>query len=319
MKKNTLYFLSFIAMTFSSTLFVFPQQSENTSKPVVLAMIKSVEVPDGMEFAGEKVDLTRYDNHERFDKEINIFSYMHASTMILFKRANRYFPIIEPILKANNIPDDFKYLAVIESNLNPRAISQAKAAGMWQLMSGTATDKNLEVTDEVDERYSVEKATEVACRYLKSAYNKYGNWIDAAVSYNAGMGRISNELANQQGNSAMDLWLNEESSRYFFRMAAIKLIFETPMKYGFVITPEVLYKPMEFKNVEVTSTISDLVQFAKNQGISFADLKEFNPWLRDRQLTVANGKTYTIQIPTPESLTYKDHKVKVHNRKWLSE
>lgn len=321
MRKNIPYIVSIFALTASLILFISSQSTENASKsrPEVLAMIKSIEVPDEATFAGEKIDLTRYDIHERFDKEINIFCYMHASSMLLFKQANRYFPIIEPILKANNIPDDFKYLAAIESSLNPRAVSPAKAAGMWQLMTATASEKGLEVSDEVDERFSVEKSTEAACKYLQSAYKKYGSWIDAAISYNAGMGRISREMNSQQGSSAVDLWLNDESSRYFFRMLAVKLVFENPFKFGFVITPETLYKPFEVKNVQVTNSIGDLAQFAKDQGISFADLKELNPWLRSRQLTVAAGRSYTIQIPTPESLTYKDHQVKVHDERWLAE
>jgi membrane-bound lytic murein transglycosylase D len=321
MKKNAPYILSFLALTISLILFLSSQSSDKISRsePQVLAMIKSVDIPDEIEFAGEKMDVTRYDIHERFDREMNIFCYMHASTMLLFKRANRYFPIIEPILKANDIPDDFKYLAAIESSLNPRAISSAKAIGLWQLMPGTASEKNLEITDEVDERYSVEKSTEAACKYLRNAYRKYGSWIDAAVSYNAGMGRISNELSNQQSSSVVDLWLNEESSRYFFRMAAIKLIFEAPLKYGFVITPETLYKQIDFKDVAVSSSVADLAQFAKDQGVSYADLKEFNSWLRDRKLTVKPGKSYTIKIPTPESLSYKDHKIKVYNEKWLAQ
>lgn len=321
MKKNAHYVLSLLALTISVILFISSQSSEKASRsePQVLAMVKSVEIPDEIEFAGEKMDVTRYDIHERFDREMNVFCYMHASTMLLFKRANRYFPIIEPILKANDIPDDFKYLAAIESSLNPRAMSPAKAVGLWQLMQGTASEKNLEITEEVDERYSVEKSTEAACRYLRSAYRKYGNWIDAAVSYNAGMGRISSELSNQQSSSVVDLWLNEESSRYFFRMAALKLIFEAPLKYGFVITPETLYKQIEFKDVPVTSSVTDLAQFAKDQGVSYADLKEFNSWLRDRKLTIKSGKSYTIKIPTPESLSYKDHKIKVYNEKWLAQ
>ncbi|MBP1617886.1 MAG: hypothetical protein H6Q14_1713 [Bacteroidetes bacterium] len=321
MKKNALYILSFLALTVSFILFLSSQNSEKVSRsePQVLAMVKSVDIPDEIEFAGEKMDVTRYDIHERFDREMNIFCYMHASTMLLFKRANRYFPMIEPILKANDIPDDFKYLAAIESSLNPRAISSAKAIGLWQLMPGTASEKSLEITDEVDERYSVEKSTEAACKYLRNAHRKYGSWIDAAVSYNAGMGRISNELSNQQSSSVVDLWLNEESSRYFFRMAAIKLIFEAPLKYGFVITPETLYKQIDFKDVVVTNTVTDLAQFAKDQGVSYADLKEFNSWLRDRKLTVKQGKSYTVKIPTPESLSYKDHKIRVYNEKWLAQ
>ena len=140
-----------------------------------------------------------------------------------------------------------------------------------------------------------------------------------AISYNAGMGRISKELSDQQSESALDLWLTEETSRYFFRILAAKLVFESPFKYGFVITPETLYKQIDFKDVAVTSNIDDLAQFAKDQGISYADLKEFNSWLRDKKLTVAQGKSYTIKIPTPESLSYKDHKVKVYDKRWLAE
>ncbi|MFT4073315.1 MAG: lytic transglycosylase domain-containing protein [Dysgonamonadaceae bacterium] len=321
MKKNIHYILSGICLIISVTLFIASKDAEKVEKetPEVLAMIKSVSVPNETTFAGEKVDLTRYDNHERFDREINTFAYMHASTMLLFKRANRFFPIIVPILKANNIPEDFKYLAVIESSLNPRAVSPSRAAGLWQLMSSTGSERNLEISNEVDERYSVEKSTEAACRYLQHAYRKYGSWVSAAVSYNAGMGRISNELDNQQGESAVDLWLVDESSRYFFRMAAIKLIFESPFKYGFVITPSTLYKPIDFKDVEVNSSISDLSQFAKSQGISFADLKEFNSWLRDRKLTVSGNKTYTIKIPKPECLSYKEPNEKVYDDRWLAQ
>ncbi|OJU52970.1 MAG: lytic transglycosylase [Bacteroidales bacterium 45-6] len=320
MKKYVPYILPFLALTVSLILFLSSQSSEKSSQsaPQVLAMVKSVEIPDEIEFAGEKMDVTRYDLHERFDREMNVFCYMHASTMLLFKRANRYFPIIEPILKANDIPEDFKYLAAIESNLSPRAMSPAKAVGIWQLMPETASERSLEITDEVDERYSIEKSTEAACKYFRNAYRKYGSWVNVAVSYNAGMGRVSSELSNQQSRSVVDLWLNEESSRYFFRIAAAKLIFESPLKYGFVITPETLYKQIEFKDVTVASTVDDLAQFAKEQGISYADLKEFNSWLRDRKLTVKPGKSYTLKIPAPESLTYKDHKIKVYDEKWLA-
>jgi hypothetical protein len=323
MKKYIPYIISLAAIVASFISFLSLQDSEKAASqtPYVLAMIKSVEIPDQIEFAGEKIDLARYDNRERFDREINTFAYLHASTMLLFKKANRYFPIIEPILKDNGVPDDFKYLAVIESNLNPRAISPAKAAGLWQLMPATASERKLEVSTEVDERYSIEKSTQAACKYLLSAYRKYGSWVSTAVAYNAGMGRISNELDSQQGETATDLWLAEESSRYFFRMAAIKLIFESPFKYGFVITPSTLYKPIEFKDVQITSSIPDLAKFAKDQGISYADLKEFNSWLRDRKLTIpiAENKSYTIKIPTPESMTYKGQKVKVHDKRWLAE
>jgi hypothetical protein len=240
---------------------------------------------------------------------------------LLIKKANRYFPIIEPILKENGIPDDFKYLAVIESSLNHRAVSSAGAVGLWQFMPKTAPSYGLEVSSEVDERYSIEKSTVAACKYFKQAYNKYGSWSSVALSYNAGQGRISGELEKQQAEDGLDLWLVDETTRYYFRMLAIKQIFENPQKYGFVLTDKDLYKPIEFKKVEVTQSVADLTAFAKDNGISYAQLKDFNTWLRDRKLTISakSQNSYTILIPTQESLYYKKgEKIKVHNRAWLS-
>jgi len=202
--------------------------------------------------------LTRYNMHEGFDRELTSFIYFHATTMLQFKRANRYFSIIEPILKANGVPDDFKYLAVVESNMDPRAVSYTNAVGIWQLMPATAKQYGLTVGDEVDERYNLEKATETACKYFKSAYKKYGSWPAVAASYNAGMGRISGELTKQNAESTFNLWLVEETSRYVYRILAIKQIFENPYKYGFVFKAENLYKPIACKEVEVSGNIDDL-------------------------------------------------------------
>ncbi len=290
--------------------------------PLVSSMTRSVAVPDHVTFAGEKIELNRYDLHERYDREINSFTYFHSTTLLLIKRANRYFPIIEPILKANGIPDDFKYLAVIESNLNTRAYSPAKAAGLWQFLGSTAKMYGLEVESEVDERYSVEKSTEAACKYLNAAYRKYGNWANTALSYNAGMGRISGEIDKQLVEDGLDLWVVEETSRYYFRMLAIKNIFENPHKYGFILSQNQLYKPIEFTNVEVRESIPDLAAFAKKYDITYAQLKDFNSWLRDRKLTISakTPKTYTIQVPKKESLYYKKgEKIKVHDRRWITE
>lgn len=290
--------------------------------PYVASMTLSLHVPDEVHFAGENIKLDRYDLYERYDREINTFTYLHASTLLLIKKANRYFPIIEPILKENGVPDDFKYLAVIESSLNPRAYSPSKAAGLWQFMTGTAKGYGLEMTTEVDERYSIEKSTEAACKYLKSAYKKYGNWANTAMSYNAGMGRISGEIDKQLVEDGLDLWVVEETSRYYFRMLAIKNVFENPYRYGFVITPDQLYKPIEFTEIKVSESISDLAEFAKNNGATYAQLKDFNPWLRDRKLTI-NAKSpteYTILIPQKESLYYRNgEKIKVHDKRWVTE
>ena len=197
--------------------------------------VTSPTVPAQVTFDGETIDLRRYDRRERMDREILAFTYMHSTTMLLIKRANRYFPIIEPILKANGIPDDFKYLMVIESNLNSIARSPAGAAGLWQFMPTTGREFGLEVNENVDERYHIEKATVAACKYFKQAYAKYGDWIAVSAAYNAGQARISSQLEKQLASHAMDLWLVEETSRYMFRLLAAKEIFSNPQRYGFLL------------------------------------------------------------------------------------
>ena len=284
-----------------------------------MSMTASIEIPEKMVFAGENYTFDRYDMHERLDRELNSFTYFHSTTLLLFKRANRIFPIIEPILKQYGIPDDIKYLAVIESSLDPRAVSPARAAGLWQFMPATATQFGLEVSDEVDERYHIEKSTIAACRYLKDAYNKYGSWSAAALSYNGGQGRITRELQNQQSNEALDLWLVDETTRYFYRMLAIKLVFENPPQYGFIIRPHHLYKPITFKDVTVSSSIPDLVTFAKQNGLTYAQLKDFNSWLRSTKLTVKPSKSYTLNLPTRESLYYnKNDRLNIHDKRWVT-
>lgn len=280
------------------------------------AVTLNPEIPASAFFCGNEIDLTRYNMREGLDRELSSFTYFHSTTMQLIKRANRYFPIIEPILKANGIPDDFKYLAVIESHLDPQATSPARAVGMWQLMEGTAKDEGLVILPTVDERRHVKKSTEAACRYLKKAYDKYGNWADVASSYNAGMARISGELQKQNSESSFDLWLVEETSRYIYRIMAIKLIFENPSKYGFVLKAEDLYKPIRVKQVKVTADIQDLSAFAQEQGITYADLKRFNLWLRDRKLATG-GKTYFIDIPEKEDMFYKGPNTVVHDPRWV--
>lgn len=325
MKKSTLI-ISFSILTIAlATLFLLLTSGNHTTKteserPLVLSMTASVAIPEQMTFAGEEVTFERYDKRERMDRELNSFTYFHSTTLLLFKRANRYFPIIEPILKQQGIPDDMKYLAVIESSLDPRAVSPARAAGMWQFMPATAKEYGMSITADVDERYHVEKSTLAACRYMKEAYRKYGSWSAVALSYNGGQARITNALKNQGVDESLDLWLVEETYRYYFRMLAIKQIFDQPQQYGFVIQPEHLYKPMTFKEVNVTTSIPDLVAFAKQQGVTYAQLKDFNAWLRDTKLSNASGKSYTILIPTQEDLYYrKGDTLKVHNRAWVAE
>ncbi len=305
MKRDIIYIIS--AIVAISMITIMSLSNNDTEKvdqqrPQVLSMTASVDIPDEMTFAGEKIVFDRYDFRERMDRELNSFTYFHSTTLLLFKRANRIFPIIEPILKQQGVPDDIKYIAVIESSLDPRAVSPARAAGLWQFMANTAPGYGLEVSSEVDERYHIEKSTVAAVRYLKEAYRKYGSWSAAALSYNGGQGRITGELGKQQTNNALDLWLVEETTRYYYRMLAIKTVFENPSQFGFVLHGDQLHKPMEFKEVKVSSSIPSLVAFAKQHGITYAQLKDFNSWLRDTKLTNRSGKTYTILIPTKESL-----------------
>lgn len=322
MKRDIIYIIS--AIVAISMITIMSLSNNDTEKvdqqrPQVLSMTASVDIPDEMTFAGEKIVFDRYDFRERMDRELNSFTYFHSTTLLLFKRANRIFPIIEPILKQQGVPDDIKYIAVIESSLDPRAVSPARAAGLWQFMANTAPGYGLEVSSEVDERYHIEKSTVAAVRYLKEAYRKYGSWSAAALSYNGGQGRITGELGKQQTNNALDLWLVEETTRYYYRMLAIKTVFENPSQFGFVLHGDQLHKPMEFKEVKVSSSIPSLVAFAKQHGITYAQLKDFNSWLRDTKLTNRSGKTYTILIPTKESLYYKKgEKYKIHDERWIA-
>ena len=285
-------------------------------RPVVSSLTVTPPVPTQITFCGIPVDLRRYNMYEGMDRELSSFTYLHSTTMLLLKRANRYFPIIEPVLKANGIPDDFKYLAVIESNLDPRAISPSRAVGIWQFMEGTAKENKLTITATVDERYNIQRSTEAACKYLRDAYAKYGDWITVAASYNAGMGRISSEMTRQKTESALDLWLTEETSRYVYRIFAIKQIFENPYKYGFVIQAKDLYRPLLCEEVKVSSNIPDLAVFARERHITYADLKRFNHWLKDTKLEV-EGKSYTILIPRESELYYNAPNQTVHDPRWV--
>ncbi len=290
---------------------------QEPSKPEVPYSVTSPSVPAEATFAGASIDLRRYDRRERMDREMMAFTYMHSSTMLMIKRANRYFPVIEPILKENNIPDDFKYLMAIESSLNPLAKSPAGAAGLWQFMPATARQYGLEVSDQVDERYHTEKATRAACRYLKEAYAKYKDWMAVSASYNAGQGRISGQLDKQSAEHAMDLWLVEETSRYMFRILAAKAVFNDPQRYGFLLKAESLYPVIPCKEVSVSTAIDNLNDFAQKQGITYAQLRDFNPWLRDASLVNKARKTYVLQIPTQEGMNYDPKRTVPYHKRWV--
>jgi hypothetical protein len=256
----------------------------------------SLDVPDSMSFAGEPVPLDIPDVHERLDKELQINTYFHSNTIFLIKRANRWLPQIEKILRENGVPDDFKYLPLIESNLL-NDVSPKSAVGYWQILKESGREKGLEITDEVDERYDPLKATQAACKYLKQAFGKFHSWTLVAASYNRGMNGLGRALENQEVRSYYDLYLNEETARYVFRILAIKEIVENPLKYGFIVSPEHLYKPEPLKYIEVDETIKDLVTFARQHNTNYKLLKRHNPWLRDDRLTVKKGKRYRIALP----------------------
>lgn len=294
------------------------QLSEQHSvKSEVPYCVTPPSVPAQATFDGETIDLRRYDRHERMDRELMAFTYMHSSTLLMLKRANRYFPIIEPILKANGIPDDFKYLMVIESNLNPLARSPSGAAGLWQIMPATGRELGLEVNENIDERYHIEKATKAACKYFKQAYAKYGDWISVSAAYNAGQGRISSQLDKQLADHAMDLWLVEETSRYMFRLLAVKEVFGNPQRFGFLLKREHLYPQIAYTEKTVTSGIDSLSEYARRQGVTYAQLRDANPWLREPALKNKSGKTYVIHIPTQASMNYDPKKTVPYNKAWV--
>jgi membrane-bound lytic murein transglycosylase D len=294
MKKSKAYISIIIVILISGFLiFAIPGDTKDKLMHEGTAMY----FPTAVDFAGESAPLKVTDVKERLDREILINANLHSTTTLIIKRANRVFPIIEPILQKYNVPDDFKYLAVIESGLT-NAVSSAGARGVWQFMTDTAKEKGMEVNEIVDERYHLEKSTEAACKYLLSAKEKFGTWTLAAASYNGGMSGISKKIEEQKVTNYYDLALTEETSRYVFRILALKEIMKQPAKYGFSIFSSDLYSQIPTKKIEIDSTINDLTSFAMSQGINYKILKIHNPWLRDKKLLNPTKKKYEIEIPT---------------------
>jgi len=289
-----------IILLISILFFGFSNNKNNKDEPFNKNYsIKPVEIPNNISFANEKVPLNNFDTYESLDREILINTYWQSQTLLFIKRANKYFPIIEPILKEHNVPTDFKYLAVAESGLS-NIVSPSNACGFWQFLKGTAKDYNLEVTSEIDERYNLEKSTHAAAKFLKESYEKYGSWTLAAASYNMGRRNISKQIERQKSNNYYDLILGDETGRYVYRLIAIKLILENPNKFGFFVENNQKYKQIPYKIVEIDSTINDFADFANSLDINYKILKELNPWLRDNKLTNPNKKTYKIKIASKE-------------------
>ncbi len=283
------------------------------------AVVVSPEIPEQIDIAGDVLLVNRTDIREKLDRELTAFSYMHSFTSALIKRANRYFPEVEPILKEMGVPDDFKYLMAVESNLDPRCVSPMGAAGLWQIMPETARKLGLEVNKEVDERYNTELATRAACQYLLDAYKVYGNWWNVAASYNAGQGYVTSELRKQQQKHVVDAYLYQETSRYFYRIAALKVVMQNPQGYGYMLEAEDLYPPYKYKEVVVDTTITSLTDWAIEHGTTLAFLKEANPWLRTRELPDESRKKYTLRVLTKEFLYTKPTEVPVHDKRWIVE
>lgn len=256
----------------------------------------SIPLPEQVDFAGEVVPINQTDVRESLDRELLVNTYWHSNTFLMLKKANRWFPMIEQILKEEGVPDDFKYLALIESGLN-NSVSPAGATGFWQFLKSTGQSYGLEVSDEVDERYHAEKSTRAACKYLKDAYAKHGSWSLVAASYNMGMAGVGKQLDRQKADNYWDLLLNDETSRYVYRILAVKEIMRDPGAFGFHIRPIDLYQPYETKAVQIDSTISDLATWAQDNGVTYKTLKNFNPWMRERSITIKPGKSYTVLLP----------------------
>ena len=259
------------------------------------SLVGDVPFPERLELAGEVVPLWRQDVAEAARRELIVNSYFHSHTVQILKNAPRYFARVEPILREEGVPDDFKYLAAAESAFNPLAVSPAGAAGVWQFIKGSAKEYGLEVTDEVDERYHLEKATRAACRYLKKAKERFGSWTLAAAAYNTGEKNVAKQIEIQQETSYYDLLMAEETNRYVFRILALKQIIEHPALYGFQL-PE-SYPQETFIEITVARSIDNIALFAKERGVSYKTLKRFNPWLRANTLNVPQGKTYRVAFP----------------------
>jgi membrane-bound lytic murein transglycosylase D len=272
--------------------------------------IFSLQLPDSLNFAGEPVPMKDLDVREKLDRELHVNTYWQSHSILLHKRAHRWFPIIGPILEDEGVPEDLKYIPLVESDFRNQ-VSPAGAAGFWQFMKGTAKEYGLEVDGNVDERYHVKKATRAACEYLKKAYERYGSWTMAAASYNVGMSALDDRILQQKAKSYYQLKLNNETARYVYRILALKEIHQDPSEYGFHLRQKDLYQPYRTRTLKVDTPIDDLAEFAIEEGTGYKELKILNPWLREDHLDNASGKSYRILLPAEDSeqLIHKDSSI----------
>ena len=301
MKKLSVAAIILSSLAIVGEIFIFASQKEDTEAVQQRAIMTNYRVyapviPDSMTFAGEQVPLDKYYVREGLDNELIVNMYRQSSTLLYFKRANRFFPIIEPILKRNNIPEDFKYLCVIESGLT-NATSPAKAQGFWQFISSTGTKYGLVVNDEIDMRNDVVASTEAACKYLRSLYNRFHSWTAAAAAYNCGENGLSRRMETQGINSYYDVRLNTETSRYVYRILAMKLIMQHPQQFGYTLRQCDLYPPIPTRSVTLSGQNVDLYKFAKQNGTTYKMLRDLNPWIQTDNLKNKANKSYTIALP----------------------
>ena len=310
MKKLSIIAIILSIVTLSVQIFIFATDKTDDDILYTQALkndyrIYSPVLPDTLKFAGEKVPLNIYYVHEGLDREILSNMYWHTNTILNMKRAYRFFPIIEPILKKNGIPDDFKYLAVIESNLM-NVTSPAKAQGYWQFIKATGKKYGLEINEEIDMRNSLEASTEAACKFLKALYNQFGSWTLAAAAYNCGENGLQRQLNLQEVNNYYDLRLNSETARYVYRIMAMKLIMQNPQAYGFHLRNKDMYPQIPYRTVELSGQNVDLYKFAKDNNTTYKMLKEMNPWLISNKLTNKANKTYTVRLPIEDGTDLKN-------------
>jgi membrane-bound lytic murein transglycosylase D len=290
---STIIIILSIALGFKG--FSSSTDREHSSKDTVYS-IQAFRLPDNVTFAGEKMPLENFDTRESLEREILTSAYRHSSTILIIKRANRYLPLIEKILKRYNIPDDFKYLVAAESEYS-NMISPAGATGFWQIMPETGKEEGMEINTVVDERYNLERSTQFACEYFLKSYEKYGNWTLAAASYNGGRSAVDEQIDIQRQNNYYDLLLSEETARYIFRAVAYKLVITDPERYGLNISKDDLYPELKYYEVKVDSAITNFSAFSEQFGTNYKMLKFLNPWLRKPYLTPKPGKEYLIKIP----------------------
>ncbi len=296
--RRYLSFLLFISGIF--VIYIFGTSSQKPDKDetpkAFIPAVSGITIPDKLDFAGEKVPLNYFDVKEALDREMLINTYWQSQTLLIIKRSARYFEEIELILKNNNIPDDFKYLALAESGfLN--VTSPAGAVGFWQFVPSTAREYGLEINSEVDERYNLQKSTEAACKFLQQSFNIYKSWTMAAASFNMGRKALGKQIQRQLTGNYYDILLNDETSRYVYRILALKIILNNPLKYGFYVAKADYYQSIPFTVITLSKSENDLAQFSFSKGTNYKILKILNPWLRDNSLTIKDGKSYIIRIP----------------------